>query len=249
MNKPLLCTLLLSFAGHACAQQAAEDKDLPDHISGDIGPGIFRVERNVLGKSDQTKILPYAYFDYKRFFARLDTFGFKTVKLGAGYLELAARVNFDSMDAERGLKHRSNSVPLGIGTMQETRFGAFFLNAFYDVNKSHGTLLEAVYAAQIDIGRAHIYPQVGIERRSGSYNDYFYGVTAAESSASGFREYHAGSSTTPTLGLTVEVPLSENWIANVTVRRKWLGNGIANSPIINHSTENMGLVAINYHFK
>ena len=251
MNKPLLCTLLLSFAGHACAQQAAaaSDADLPDHISGDIGPGVFRMERNVLGKSDQTKILPYAYFDYKRFFARLDTFGFKTVKLGAGYLELAARVNFDGMDAERGLNRRSNSVPLGIGTLQETRFGAFFLNAFYDVNKSHGTLFEAVYAAQFDLGRAHFYPQLGVERRSGAYNDYFYGVTASESAASGFREYHAGASTTPMLGLTIEVPLSDTWVANMTFRRKWLGNSISNSPIVNRSAENMGLVAINYHFK
>jgi outer membrane protein len=248
MNKTLLCALLLSFAGHAAAQQAAE-ADFPDHLRGDIGPGVFRLERNILGKSDVTQVLPYAYFDYGRFFARLDTFGVKTVKFGAGYLELAARVNFDHMDAERGLNRRSNSVPIGIGTLQETRFGAFFLNAFYDVNKSHGTLLEAVYAAQFDLGRASFYPQIGIERRSSSYNNYFYGVTGQESTASGFREYHAGASTTPMLGLTIEMPVAENWVANVTFRRKWLGNGIANSPIVNHSTENMGLVAINYHFK
>ncbi|WP_034291890.1 MipA/OmpV family protein [Herbaspirillum sp. RV1423] len=248
MKKSLLSALLLSLAAHAGAQETTH-ADFPDHLSGDIGPGVFRLERNVLGKSDVTEVLPYAYFDYGRFFARLDTFGVKTVKLGAGYLELAARVNFDGMDAERGLNRRSNSIPLGIGTLQETRFGDFFLNAFYDVNKSHGSLLEAVYAAQFDLGRASFYPQFGIERRSSSYNDYYYGVTGAESAASGFRAYHAGATTTPMLGLTVEMPLTGNWVGNITFRRKWLGNGIANSPIVNHSTENMGLVAINYRFK
>lgn len=248
MNKSLLCALLLSMCGLARSQTTAEAA-FPDHVRGDLGLGVFRMERNVLGKSDQTTVLPYAYFDYGRFFARLDTFGFKTAQFGAGYLELAARVNFDGMDAERGLNRRSNSLPLGIGTLQETPVGAFFLNAFYDVNQSHGSLLEAVYALQFDLGRTSFYPQLGIERRSASYNNYFYGVTAPESAASGYREYRAGASTTPMLALTVEVPLTGNWVGNLTLRRKWLGNGVADSPIVNHSTENMGFVAINYHFR
>lgn len=104
--------------------------DFPDHISGDLGLGVFNTPRNYLGKSRQTNVLPYAYFDYQRFFARLDTFGVKTFKIGDGYLELAGRVNFDGIDAQNGINKRSNSVPLGIGTYQETPFGAFFLNAF-----------------------------------------------------------------------------------------------------------------------
>lgn len=248
MNKLLLSALLLSAAAQTCAQSKA-DADFPDHLRGDLGLGAFRLERNVLGKSDQTTALPYAYFDYGRFFARLDTFGVKTVRLGAGYLELAGRVNFDGMDAERGLHRRSNSVPLGIGTLQETPVGAFFLNAFYDVNQSHGSLLEAMYALQFDLGRSSFYPQLGIERRSAAYNNYFFGVTAAESTASGYRAYQAGSSVTPMLAMTVEVPLTGNWVGNFTFRRKWLGNSIAASPIVNHSTENMAFVALNYHFK
>jgi outer membrane scaffolding protein for murein synthesis (MipA/OmpV family) len=31
------------------------------------------------------------------------------------------------------------------------------------------------------------YPQVGVEYRSGSYNDYFVGVSASEAAASGLR--------------------------------------------------------------
>ena len=251
MKKTLLSALLLSLTsltGAAYAQQPAQN-DFPDHISGDIGVGLYRTERNYHGKSDKTQVLPYAYFDYGRFFARMDTFGIKTIKLGYGYLELSGRVTFDSVDAQRGLNSRANSVPLGIGTMQETPFGAFFLNAFYDINKSHGSLFEAIYAAQIDLGKTRIYPQAGIERRSASYSDYYYGVTAAESASGGLRAYQAGASTNPILGLTIDMPLTDNWVANLTLRRKWLGSGIANSPIVNHSTENTGVLAVNYRFK
>lgn len=257
MIKPLLCALSLLLTHQAMAQQASgsptqqqpQQQDFPDHISGDLGVGVFRIDRNILGKRAVTPVLPYAYFDYNRFFARLDTFGIKTVKLGAGYLELAARVNFDGMEAQRGLTRRSNSIPLGIGTLQETPFGAFFLNAFYDVNQSHGSLFEAIYAAEFSLGRAHFYPQVGVERRSASYNNYFYGVTSTESAASGFRTYQAGASNNPMLALTAEYPLSQNWVANLTLRRKWLGRAASDSPIVNRNIENMGFLAVSYRFK
>lgn len=250
MIKLLLCALSLLITQQALAQQSPpQQAELPDHMVGNLGVGVFNIDRNVLNKSSNTSVLPYAYFDYGRFFARIDTFGIKTAKLGAGYLELAVRASSDYMNAERGLEHRSNAIPVGIGSFQETPFGAFFLNAFYDVNRSHGTLLEAIYAAKFPLGRANMYPQVGIEHRSASYNNYFYGVTSSESAASGFHVYQAGASNNPILALTAEYPLSQNWVTNLTLRRKWLGRAISDSPIANRSFENTAFVAISYRFE
>lgn len=262
MKTALVLTLFLLSAAPVMAQQvapASADKTvgsttndpmaLQDRMVGDLGLGVFHIERNVLGKKHPNTVLPYAYFDYGRFFARLDTFGVKTVRLGAGYLELAARVNFDGFNAERGLRRREHPIPLGIGTYQETRFGAFFLNAFYDVNGSHGALYEAVYALQFDAGPVSFYPQVGIERRSASYNDHFVGVTANESAASGFRQYRGGAANSPTLGLSADIAVATNWRLNMTWRRKWLSSAISDSPLVDHKVENMGLVALSYHFK
>ena len=252
MKTAIALTLSLLCVAPVMAQQAAPATDslaLQDRIVGDLGAGVFHLERNVLGKSDQNKVLPYAYFDYGRFFARLDTFGVKTARIGAGYLEFAARASFDGFDAERGLRRRSNPVPLGIGTYQETRYGAFFLNAFYDVNASHGALFEAIYAAQFAAGPFNLYPQLGVERRSASYNNYFVGVSAGEAAASGYRQYQAGASTNPILGLSADVALAENWRLNLTWRRKWLGNAVSDSPLVNHKIEDMALVAVSYHFK
>lgn len=247
---PLILALCTTGAVAQQATPSATDGAvLQDRITGDLGVGAFRLERNLVGKSDHTTVLPYAYFDYGRFFARLDTFGVKTVKIGAGYLEFSTRVSFDGFEAQRGLRRRANPIPLGIGTYQETPYGAFFLNAFYDVNRSHGYFGEAIYAAQVDAGPVSIYPQIGVERRSASYNDYFLGVSASESAASGYREYHAGASTSPLLGLSADMPLVGDWKLNFTWRRRWIGNGAANSPIINHKVEDMALLAVSYHFK
>jgi MipA family protein len=275
MIKSLLCVVILLTSQQLLAQQisteapsvtptvtqttpvdasqvatAAED-EFPDRIQGDLGIGVFHSDRNLLDKKSFNAVHPYAYFDYGRFFARLDTFGIKTAKLGNGYLELAARVTFDTMHSERGLNRRSGAVPLGIGTYQETSVGAFFLNAFYDVNQSRGSLLEAIYAAEFTVAAAKFYPQIGVERRSANYNNYFYGVSAEESANSRhhYSSYQAGAAVNPILGLSAEYALNKDWIVNLTMRRKWLSAAISDSPIVRRHTENLAFAVLAYRFK
>lgn len=252
--KTLFAALALACSSlPALAQQTTTDASdpllLPDHLVGDIGAGVDHLDRNGLSRRSHNVVLPYAYFDYQRFFARLDTFGVKTARLGYGYLELAGRVNFEGFDADHGLHRRNDPIPLGLGTYQETPFGAFFLNVFRDFNTSHGTLAEAIYAAQFDAGRVSIYPQLGVEYRSASYNNYYFGVDAGEAAASGLRQYNAGASTSPILALSADVPLTGDWKLNLTWRRKWLPGSVADSPLVHRRSEDFALVAVSYHFK
>lgn len=231
------------------SDNATDPLQLQDRITGDLGAGLYKLDRNDLKRRSEKLVLPYAYFDYGRFFARIDTFGIKTARVGYGYLELAGRVNVEGFDADHGLHRRSNPIPLGLGTYQETPFGAFFLNVFRDFNTSHGTLAEAIYAAQVDLGRVSIYPEAGVEYRSSSYNDYYFGVSASESAASGLRQYSVGSSTSPIFGLAADVPLSGDWHLNLHWRRKWLDNTVSDSPLVRRRTDDTAIVALSYHFK
>ena len=254
--KTIFATLTLACCAlPALAQQTApttgtnDPLQLQDRLTGDLGAGVYRIDSNGPDAHRHNQVLPYAYADYGRFFARLDTFGVKTARMGYGYLELAGRVSLDGFDAKRGVQRRSDPIPLGIGTYQETPIGGFFLNVFRDFNKSHGTLAEAIYAAQIDVGPVSFYPQVGVEYRSGSYNDYFVGVSASEAAASGLRQYSAGASTSPTLGLAADVPLTGDWHLNLHLRRKWLDNAVGDSPLVRRHTDDTAIVAVSYRFK
>ena len=145
-------------------------------------------------------------------------------------------------------------LPLGLGTFQKTPYGAIFLNAFVvDVNKSHGAMLDAIYAAEFKLGNWSLYPRLGLAYRNAKYAKYFYGVSPAESAASGYAAYNAGASSTPMLGLAVDVPLSsslgEPWVLNMQVRRKWLDSAVHNSPLVNSKTQDSGFVALSYRFK
>ena len=239
----LLCT------GAARAQAVP----IADKLSGDVGAAVYGSRSAIRSKGSDTSVLPYGFFDYGRVFARVDTVGVKTVPVGYGYLELAARISQDGWRANTvqlaGLTDRKTPVPLGLGTFQQTPYGAFFVNAFVDAHASHGALFEASYAAEVKVGRVSFYPQVGLEHRTAKYANYVYGVTPAESAASGYAAYNAGASTTPVLGLGVDVPLGEPWVLSMQIRRKWLDAAVTNSPLVSRKTQDIGFVALVYRFK
>lgn len=231
----------------------AQAAPLQPGLTGDLGLGAFYTQSIIRSKSNETNVLPYAYADYGRLFARVDTFGVKTVPIGYGYLELAGRVSTDGWKADTaalaGLHDRKTPVPLGIGTFQETPYGGLFLNAFVDANKSHGGLFEATYAARFKLGPVSFYPQVGLEYTTAKYNDYLYGVSTAESAASGYAAYSAGASTAPMVALGADVSLSEKWTLSAQLRHKWLDSSVRNSPLVTRKSQDTAFVAVSYSFK
>jgi len=239
--------------GTVHAQVGDDAKEFRNRIDGDIGVGGYYTRSVIRGKSERTQALPYAYFDYGRAFARIDTFGIKTLKVGYGYLELSGRVSLDGFKANttslRGLNDRKDPVPLGIGTLQETPYGALFINAFHDVGKSNGNLLEMIYAGQFEMPRLSVYPQIGAERVSRQYVNYLYGVSTREAVTSQYGPYQGGSATNPYIALLIDRTISDDWHLNIYVRHKWLASSIQDSPIVSRKTMDNAFASISYRFK
>lgn len=234
--------------------KAADEDPLPNRIQGDIGVLAVKDQSPIKGEHSNLLPLPFAYFDYGRMYARLDTFGIKTLQLGYGYLEIAGRAKFDGYKtannaALQGIGERQNSVPVGLGTFQLTPIGGFFLYALHDINISQGNLFEADYVAEIKIGEATLYPEAGVEYYSGRYNRYYYGVSQAESAASGYASYNPSAAAVPFLSMWLEVPVARNWNVDFYLRRKWLGSAISNSPLVNTSHADSGFIALVRHFE
>lgn len=237
----------LVFAGIAQAEE------FPANIDGDIGPGIFYKSRIIRGQVNQTSVLPYAYFSYDRAFIRLDTLGVKTRKLGYGYLEIVGRYSQDGFDADAsslaGLKNRQTSIPLGIGTMQVTPIGAFFIDAFHDVNKSGGNLLEVIYVGKLDAPGLTFYPLLGAEYRSKEYVRYYYGVSSQEAATSQYAAYQPAGALIPLMGLMADARLTGEYHLNFYLRRRWLDRSIQDSPIVDQKFLDTAFVALSYRFK
>lgn len=237
----------LMFAGIAQAEE------FPSNIDGDIGLGVFYKSLIVPSNAQQTSVLPYAYFSYDRTFIRLDTLGVKTRRLGYGYLEIVGRYSQDGFDADTsilaGLKNRQTSIPLGIGTLQVTPIGAFFIDAFHDVNASGGNLLEVIYVGKLDAPWLTFYPLLGAEYRSKEYVRYYYGISSQEAASSQYAAYQPAGAFNPLMGLMADARLTEEYHLNFYLRRRWLGSSIQASPIVNQKFLDTGFVALSYRFK
>lgn len=248
MTRRALACLALSAAAPAALAQSP----FPDRFTGELGVGLYGRSEVVRSTGSSVLALPYVYADWGRFFARVDTFGVKTARVGWGHLEVVARINLEGFDADtaalRGVGDRSLPLPIGLGTMQRTPIGAFFLYALRDIG-SGGTLLEATWGSRFDLGPVAIYPLLGLEYRSGSYTQQIYGIDAAQSAASGYARYTPGPSTIPMAGLAATVPIAGPWSVQLQWRHRWLDSAIADSPIVGARSYDSGHVAITYEFR
>eukprot|EP01036_Dinobryon_divergens_P056763 gene56763-75795_t len=159
-NFPVIAVSVL-LAGAAAAQPAP----ISYKLTGDVGAAVYGTQSIIRGKKNEAIVLPYLFADYGRFFARVDTLGFKTLPMGNGYLELVGRVSQDGWRANiaplGGLTDRQTPLPIGIGTFQQTPYGAWIVNAFVNAGSGRGNLLEATYAAEVKPGSLSLYPQLG----------------------------------------------------------------------------------------
>jgi outer membrane protein len=242
----VVSTLLIGMA-----QAGAEE--FTQRMDGDIGLGGYYTRSIIRGNNDALSVLPYADFEYGRMFARVDTLGIKTLKMGYGNLELIGRISMDGYNTNtpglQGLKKRETSIPLGIGTLQVTPIGGFYINAFHDIRQSQGNWFEVIYGAQLDLPRVTFYPLLGAEYQSKEYVRYYYGISSQEAASSQYASYQPVGTLNGLLGLIAEIRLNDGYYLNCYVRRKWLGDAIRLSPIVNQRYLDTGYLALSYRFK
>ena len=243
----------LAYFCAALLSATASAEEFKAEIVGDIGLGGYYTGSIIRGNQNQTSVLPYVDFNYGRMFARIDTFGIKTLPLGYGHVELVGRFSQDGFDtsapALAGLANRDNSLLLGIGTLQVTPIGGFLINAFHDANSSRGNLFEVIYGGKVELSKVKLYPLVGMEYRNKGYVNYFYGVSPQEAASSSYAAYQADGATNSLIALIADITLTDEYHLHLYARRKWLGDSIRLSPIVDKSYLDTGYVAVSYRFK
>jgi len=245
----LMTAMMLALAGFAPltthSEEATKEAD-PEAFSGDVGLGVLHGAGGIQGVRARTSLEPYLNFEKGRLFARIDSFGVKTLPLGMGHLELLGQVRSDGYKGG-GWAQRKDPVPLGLGTLQITPIGAFGLNVLHDFGASGGTLLQARYLAELPLGRLTLYPELRLERQSAVYTRYYLGTTAADAAAAG-RAYQPGAALNPYVGGLIELPVSGPWVLNLYLRRVFVERTLANSPLAGQGHRDTGLLALTYRY-
>ena len=256
MHKILLALLitypLLGFS--QVTDQEHPEPEFSNRIIGDVGLAGYTSQLNIKSNSSSSTVLPYVFADFNRLSLRIDTLGLKTVKMGYGYLELSGRINLDSYKINAINNQQSVSknmpLPLGLGTFQETPVGAFQINFFHDYGKSKGDLQELIYFAEFKLGSyVTIYPQLGVERASSNYANYYYGINQNESNVTGYNVYTPHAVINTMTGLAIEIPLADHLYLTSYGKRKWLDDKASKSPIFNRSYQDTFFMGVIYRFE
>ena len=237
--------LALALAAAPAAAQAG------DRFVGELGAGVFAAQSIARGHDTALTVMPYVYGEYGRWFGRVDTFGFRVLPLGSGHLEMVARFSTEGFKADRppltGLRNRSNPTPLGLGTAQSLPFGRLFVYAMHDPS-SGGALLEATLGTRVQVGALKLYPLAGVEHRTRAWVDHLYGLSAAESAATGRRAYAAPASTMAVTGLALSWPLGARVSLEGQWRYHWLDDAITKSPLAARDGQHRAYLVLTQRF-
>jgi outer membrane protein len=238
----LSCVFILGTALPLAAQ-------IMPKLVGDVGMAGYNTSPIARTEDKSSTLLPYVYAEMGNFYARVDTFGYKLAPVGAGHLELSARVSFEGyQSAIASIGRRARPKPIGLGTFQVTPVGAFILYGFHDPVSS-GSLIDATYAAEIKMGDFHVYPQAGVERRDRKYVEALYGVSMAEGQRTGLSMYSPGYSRIPVAALAIEYPLVADLKMALQFRKKWLNRSIYESPLVDNKQQTLTFLALSKTFK
>lgn len=218
-------------------------------FKGDVGGLFTQSAALVRGASASSSALPYVYGDWGRWYGRVDTFGVRTLPLGQGHLELAARVSTEGFEGHKtaypALGERRSPWPVGVGTFQRTGWGGVFAYLMHDP-RSGGQFAELNWAGLTRLGPLSLYPQLGMQYRSSAYVGHLYGVSASESALTGLKVWQPGASWAPQLTLHATWPLSGPWSLQGQWRERWFDGAVADSPLVQRSRQRSGLLALTY---
>jgi outer membrane protein len=243
--------IIAAWATVAQAQEA-EPEQSRNHI--EIGAGVA-VQPTYQGSSEY-RVLPIPAIDIQHgwFFANLRN-GIGIEPINTEHLTIGASVVFVQ-------GYRRQDVPVGIDKLSDgvgarlsanVRAGGFITTFGATQVVSGGTegfIADGSISYPIPISdRFTLIPTVGTTWANAKYNDRYFGVSAAESTASGLPQFTVGSGFKDVSGtLTASYRLTDHITINATGGVTALIDDFADSPIVAEETQPFGLLTVSYRF-
>ncbi|MFT3735417.1 MAG: MipA/OmpV family protein [Rhodocyclaceae bacterium] len=237
----LPCLLAASGCSTLLHAEVKPVDDKPVYRS-EAGVGFVRTQSVMHGGQMSSSVMPYLIHEEGPFFARIDTFGIKTVKTGYGHVELLGRYRGDGYSVA-GLTRRDNPVLLGLGTLQITPFGAVEATLLRDAGDSAGSIAQTRYITRGTLWRLTFYPELGVEFLDSRYTRHYYGTRQQDATTVG-QTYLPSSATNLFAGLLGSVRITERIAFNAYIRRTWYDDAIEDSPLVRRGSRNSFFLAL-----
>lgn len=244
-KKTLLILSLLGLASFAHAENLT------------IGLNTYAASTAYKGTGTTVRILPNVRYESDRFFIRGLGAGLHLLKTPSQEINLIADYSpfefkpKDTNDVQlKQLNSRKPTIMTGAAyELRTENIGVFHAQLTADVlSRSKGVTGDLNYKYPIDYGNFKLIPTVGTLWNSQKQNDYYYGISGAESARSGLPTYQAESAFIPYAGVTAIYPITQNFNATLTGRYTVLPTTIKDSPMVNKSSAIVVGAGLGYSF-
>jgi outer membrane protein len=258
-NRTLLATLtataLFSVAGMA---NAAPFNNLPADQDAELSVGLnVMVVSSAYDTDDsvEVRVLPGIFYDNNKFYARGAQAGAYLINDGVNQLSAYAQLagnEFDPDDANgnlSGLDKRKASAAVGLTYQRRTPIGGFRGQIATDVlGRNDGNFGRLTYLAKISKDKLTVYPSIGIEWNDEDYNDYYYGVSNAESTRTGVAAYAPYQSFSPYINVSANYDINDKWAGFASQSLSYLSDEQYDSPMVDSRTESRTTLGLLYKF-
>ena len=241
-------TFVLSFALAFTLQSYAWDLS--------VGTGFFAEQSPYSDVGWKYTPMPVIQFDSEYVFFDVQTAGFYLYKGDHSALLLLADYEpmaYDPDDANKAaMKAIDKRRPTLFGGLRYTlwgRYGIVRLEGTGDLlGRTDGFRAKASYGLHFSPAGIDILPEIGVLWHSDEFNDYYFGVSNAESLASGFDAYDGSYSFTPYLGLSAQYAFFNRVKLLLSASYKLTPDKVTDSPIVKKKQVLNVLAGISYIF-
>lgn len=235
----------------------------PNPRSGDkryglhLGGGVLVNQRPYKGIDSRVIGIPFLMYEHRDWSLKGIRFDYNLAEDEPWSLKALLRLNTDGYDSEdssflRGMSDRHITLDAGLQISYAQKWGIVSFEALSDVlGVNDGQRLAVRYgkptANPFGIKKLMTVPFVGVEWRTTSLNDYYYGVESDEA-IPGRPAYKASDDFNYFLGITCNYRLNEKWSVFGLFNFTWLGENIQDSPIVDRDYQNTVIGGLFYRF-
>jgi outer membrane protein len=255
LRRSVVLTALVGVAAWASPAQAQSQNLAQNDDRIVLGAGVSATP--AYQGSKDTRIIPLPAIDIKQgwFFANLRN-GIGVAPISTDNVDIGASVVFvqgyRQKDVPTGIDRLKDGV--GVRLFTNIRAGGFVatLGAVKTVSGgTKGLVADASLSYPIKVSSSFtLTPTVGTTWANGKYNNRYFGVTSAESAASGLAQFTTGSGFKDVSGtLTASYRLSERITLSATGGVTSLVGKVKNSPLVEKKTQPLGLFTLTYRLR
>ncbi|NQD35947.1 MipA/OmpV family protein [Permianibacter sp. IMCC34836] len=224
-----------------------------------VGLGAAISESEYYQQPEQLNGFPLVVYHGDRFFFEGTSFGYQLTQSEQLTVSLAGDLDFRQYDPEEArradlaaLDERKAGVLAGVRL--EYRIGAAdtvtagLLGEL--TNRHHGRVAELGWKHMFDFGfeNSQVFSQIGLRMVDADYNDYYFGVSAAESTRSGLAAYTPGAGNDLSVGGGVMHNFANDWQAMLMLYVRRYDQQVSDSPMVENASITGGFVGIGYRF-